>query len=227
MSSSFIRQYHKFFFLAATAAVLIFIGAGCSDSTQKARMPDIGTGPLTTLTKDPISKDAVEKLVNRKLGDAGVAGQPVIRSITITPEAGGKSVAIDLNRTASCHPGQLIGSSVTMSQQLMSALFRYPDVSRVQLALYGLTDEPQDLNTKVTQIMVTREAAAKIDWAQFSDANVEKLASEFWAEPSVYANWKIYGGGALTDPAAQAAANGGQTTQTPPNSSQGTTPTTP
>lgn len=201
--------------LAAMALASALVAFGCSDSNDKTSAFDIGTGAITNKTKDPISKEAIETLVTRKLGDAGIAGQPVIRSLTLTPEAGGVFVNLELNRTASCHAGALVGTAVTMSQQVMSAVFRYPDVNRMQLSLYGTTEEAVDKDKLGVRVMVTKEAAAKIDWFQFKDTTVSTLATEFWVEPSIYANWQQFGAAPIADEATRAAANNGVTTPAP------------
>jgi hypothetical protein len=216
-----LRPLALVFLLTAATFVLAAGAVGCSDSSDdKTSSFDIGTGPITNRAKDPISKELVENLVTRKLGDAGAQGQPVIRSITLTPEAGGMYLAIDLNRTASCHAGALVGTSVTMAQQVMSALFRYPDVSRVQMTLYGPTEEFQDKDKQAVRIMVTKESAAKIDWFQFKETTVASLASEYWIEPSVNQSYLQYGSAPITDPALLQEANGG-------GAATATTPATP
>lgn len=211
--------------LASLLTVTILAGCG-GDTTERPKYEAVTGGSMTgpAKPKDPISKEAVEKIVTRKLGDAGIAGQPVLRQLTLTPEAGGTFVDIQLNRTASCHPGQLVGTAVSMSQNVMSAVFRYPDVARVQLTLFGTTESIEDKDKAAVRILVTKDVAANLDWFQFTDANVEKLAAEFWAEPGIYANWKVYGGGAITDEAQRAAANAGVTTPAPTTA---TTPATP
>lgn len=181
--------------------------SGCGDSTSAKPAVDVGTGPATVKAKDPISKEAVEKIVSRKLGDTAAAGEPMIRNLTLTPETNGVFVNIDLNRTTSCHPGALTGTTVTISQQVMAALFLYPDVSRVQVTIYGTTDAAADKDKAATTVMVDKATATNIDWFQFNDSTVEKLATSFWADPVVYQNWKQYGGAELTDEAQKAAAN--------------------
>lgn len=200
--------------LALTAAAILSVTVlpGCDDnSADNQPSYEVSTAPITTKAKDPISRDAVEKIVTHKLGDTGIAGQPVIRSITLTPEANGVFVSVELNRTASCHPGQLVATAATMAQQVMSAAFRYPDVSRVQLSLYGVTEAAKDKDTLAVRMMVTRAAATNIDWFAFNDINAEKVSTEFWVEPTIYANWKQYGGGAITDESQKAAANAAAT----------------
>jgi len=184
----------------------------CSDDSSSKNTFDIGTGALTTKTKDPISKEAIETLINRKLGDAGVQGQPVIRSITLTPEANGVYVNMELNRTSTCHAGALVGTAVTMAQQTMSAIFRYPDVGRVQLTLYGPTESAADKDKQAVRIMVTKDAAGKIDWFQFTEKTVPTLASEYWIEPAVLANFQQYGSAPITDPALLEQATAGTAT---------------
>lgn len=196
---------------AAALAAALFL-SGCGD-TAEAPVYDIGTGSFTTKTsKGPVSQEAVDSIVKRKLGDTDLAGKPMVRSIAITPEEGGQHVEIEISRTSSCHPGQVVGTAVTAAQQIMSAVFRYDDVSSIRLGLYGTTEEPKDLDKLAVRIMVTKAGAAKIDWFQFNDQNVETLASEFWAEPEIYSNWKQYGGAAITDEAQKAAANAPATT---------------
>lgn len=212
-----IRMIVKIFLLAGVAAALAIGVGGCSDnSSESTNSFDIGTGPITNRAKDPISRDAVEKLVTRKLGDAGVQGQPVIRSVVLTPEANGTSLTIDLNRTASCHSGALVGSAVTMAQQVMSALFRYPDVSQIQLTLYGPTEAAQDRDKQAVRIVVTKDAAAKIDWFQFKETTVASLATEYWIEPAVKENYLLYGSAVITDPALLQQANSGAASTTTP-----------
>jgi len=212
-----IRMVIKIFLLAGVTAALALGIAGCSDSTESTNSFDIGTGPITNRAKEPISKDTVEKLVTRKLGDAGAQGLPVIRSVVLTPEGNGMYLAIDLNRTASCHAGALVGTAVTTAQQIMSALFRYPDVSRIQLTLYGPTEEAKDKDKQAIRIVVTKDAAAKIDWFQFKEATVASLATEYWVEPSVNQSYLQYGSAPITDPALLQQANNGAaaTTATP------------
>lgn len=204
-------------------AIILF--SGCGDGTSAKPAVDVGTGPATVKAKDPISREAVEKVVSRKLGDTAAAGQPMIRSLTLTPEANGQFVNIDLNRTSSCHPGALTGTTVTISQQVMAALFLYPDVSRVQVTIYGTTDASADKDKPATTVMVDKATASKIDWFQFTDANVEKLATSFWADPVVYRNWKQYGGAELTDEAQKAAANAAATGAAAVNTANGTSTT--
>lgn len=200
---------------AIAASLMIFTAAGCGSSAAEGNPFDVGTGPITTKAKGPISREVVQNLITRKLGDSGIQGQPVIRDVTLTPEAGGTFVSMELNRTASCHPGALVGTSVTMSQQVMSAVFLYPDVSRVQLTLYGPTEDVKDKDKQAVRILVTRDAAAKIDWFQFNESTVASLSSEFWVEPSVMANFQQYGSAPITDPTKLQAANGGAAATTP------------
>ncbi|MHB8792937.1 MAG: hypothetical protein ACYC6O_06320 [Thermoleophilia bacterium] len=202
-----VQTFLKIVLSAAVAVALVLMASSCSDEKESSNSFDIGTGPITATNKGPISKDVVEKLVARKLGDAGVAGQPVIRSITLTPGATGTDLAIDLNRTASCHSGALVGTAVTMAQQLMSAIFRYPDVSKISLTLYGPTEDLKDKDLPAVKIVVTKDAAAKIDWFQFSELTVGTLATEYWLEPCVEQSYKLYGGATITDPALLEQAN--------------------
>ena len=89
----------------------------------------------------------------------------------------------------------------------MAALFLYPDVARVQVTIYGTTDDAADADKPATTVMVDKTTASKIDWFQFNDSTVETMATSFWADPVVYQNWKQYGGAELTDEAQKAAAN--------------------
>ena len=202
----------NFLFLILIPAILLLAAAalssGCGGETAEAPTYDTGTGSLTTRTsRGPISKEAVEKIVVHKLGDTDLAGKPMVRNLVVTPEGNGKHVELEISRTASCHPGQVVGIAVTAAQQIMSVVFRYDDVSSIRLSLYGPTDEPKDIDKLAVRISMTKASAEKIDWFQFNDSTVESVANEFWAEPAIYANWKQYGGGAITDASQRAAAN--------------------
>ncbi|MHB0866863.1 MAG: hypothetical protein ACYC6B_00305 [Thermoleophilia bacterium] len=209
--SSF-RPGRQKIFLACTLLSLIAVSAlalGCGSSTTERPTYDAITGGSNSIAapKDPVSQDVVEKIVSRKIGEEGNAGLPIIRQITLMPETGGTFVDIQLNRTSACHPGQLVGTAITMSQNVMSAVFRYTDVTRVQLTMFGTSESLADKDKAVARIMLTKETASTVDWFQFTDANVERLANEFWVEPTLYENWKQYGGGAITDQSQLNAAN--------------------
>jgi len=201
----------------AFAGVLALAGTACSENSENTSSFDVGTGPITTKAKEPITKETVQKLADRKLGDAGAAGQSVVRAITLTPDGAGTSVIIDLNRASSCHAGALVGTGISMAQQMMSAVFRYPDVSKVQVTLYGPTEAPEDLDKPAVRIVVTKDAATKIDWFQFTEKTAATLATEFWVEPCVYQNYQQYGGAVITDEGLLSQAKSGC----------GTTPATP
>ena len=213
--STSLRSFIPLILASAVAALsllaLIASGCGGSGSAQTGSL-DAGTGPATTKNKGPITQDLVQNLIKRKLGDAGVQGQPVIRTVTLTPESGGVTVNMELNRTASCHPGALVGTAVTMAQQVMSAEFLYPDVQKAQLILYGPSEDPKDKDKPAVRIVVTKDAAAKIDWFQFNEQTVAGLVSDYWVEPSVYANYQQYGSAPITDQEKLQAANSTKTT---------------
>ena len=222
MSVSGRRNSKSFVLIISALAVALLAGlaaTGCGSSVPASADDQVNTGPLTITSKGPVNKEGIQATLDRQLGDAGIAGQPVTRSITLTPEAGGVFVDIQLNRTASCHPGQLVGTVVDITKHVMSSTFRYSDVSRVQISLYGPTELVQDKDKLAARVMVTKEQSTKIDWAAFTDQNAAQLSSEYWIEPSIYENWKKYGSAAITDPAQRAAANAGTpgaaTTPTP------------
>jgi hypothetical protein len=187
------------------AAALV---AGCGDKAAESPSYDIGTGSFTTKTsKGPVNEEAVNNIISRKLGETDLAGKPMVKGLVITPEGDGKHVDIGISRTASCHPGQVIGIAVGAAQQIMSAVFRYDDVSSIGLTLYGTTEEAADSDKEAVKISVSKASAAKIDWFQFTDATVETMADSFWADADLYSNWKAYGGEEITDEQQRASAN--------------------
>lgn len=199
-----------------TAAAVVFLTSGCSSSAEIPPPEQVDTSSPTTRAKGPITQEAVERMITRKMGNVGVNNQPLIRKVSLIPEADGIFVDIHVNRPPSCHLGIIVTYTVDMSKQFMSALFLYPDVAKVQLNLYGTTDEVADKDKLAARVVVNRASAEKIDWFNFNAQTAPQLATEYWIEPTIYGNWQQYGGEAITDPALRAAANAGVTTKTAP-----------
>ncbi len=176
--------------LSFSPAILLAAGCGGSSGASTASQAEI-TAALTTKL-GPVTKEAVQEVVDRRLGRTGFPGEPLTRNIVLTPEAGGTFVDISLNRLPcsdvglilNCAADQLPGDAAEAAQRVMSVLFNeYSGISRVRISLYGTT--LQDQNRLAVKIMITKADAAKIDWASLSEKNAPKLASYWWTDPSV------------------------------------------
>jgi hypothetical protein len=188
----------------AAALLAVGCGTGASGATTTA---GAGTSTLNTVNghivrQGPVTQDAVKQIISHELGDKGEMGEALVRNVALTPEAGGTFVQIDINRTDCpmigmhmvCTANQLPGVAATMTRGVMSVLFEYSDVSRVQINLYSDLATMIDMNSTgsmneklLVKTMFTRDAAAKIDWASYSQDNAAKLASSYWVDPAVLA----------------------------------------
>ncbi len=183
---------------------------GCSDDSGKdtATATSTTAEKVTLKEKDPVTEEAVTKMVTRKVGEIDYAGDPIIRYINITPEGNGKFVDIGVGRPPSCHPGQVVGYIAEMSQGFMSSLFLYPDVAKVKVTLFGTTDAREDKDVMAGYAVMTKADAEAIDdWFAFTENTIGEMATEYWVEPNIYANWQKYGSTAITDPALLEQAN--------------------
>ncbi len=199
--------------ITASAFLLLALLAwtGCSGNSQTADTPaSTLTGSKVTLkAKDPVTKEAVTKMVTRKVGSVDYAGDPIIRDIKLTPDGQqGTFVDINVGRPPSCHPGQVVGYITEMSRGFMSSLFLYPDVTKVQVTLYGTTEDAASKDVMAARALMVKADADKIsDWFKFDENTIGSLCTEYWVEPDIYANWQKYGSTAITDPALLEQAN--------------------
>jgi hypothetical protein len=182
--------------------------SGDSGSAESTANTSTGSEHVTLKAKDPVTKEAVTKMVTRKVGSVDYAGDPIIRKITLSPEGGGTFVDIAVGRPPSCHPGQVVGYITEMSRGFMSSLFLYPDVVKVQVTLYGTTEDHSTKNDMAARDLMTKADADKIDdWFKFDENTIGQMSTEYWVEPTIYANWQQYGSAAITDPALLQQAN--------------------
>ncbi len=190
------RRKLVLFILGAFLAATGFLAAGCGDDT--VYMPHVtGTTPLTTpaMPAGMVNKQFVEDMIIRKMGNEGLRGTPMVRDVRITREAGGLFVDMDVSRLTECvgvncigdNPGRVMQETVEMTQQFMSTLFLYPDVSRVQMNVFGNTDNPGDENNPATRVMFTRERSQNFDWSTLTPNNIQSKADDFWAAPNITA----------------------------------------
>ncbi len=148
----------------------------------------------------PVTQDAVKQIITHAFGDKGEMGGPLVRNITLTPEADGTFVQLDLNRTDCpmigmqmiCTADQLPGVAATFTRSIMSILFEYPDVSRVQINLYSDLSTMVDMNSTqgmnevmVASTVINRQTADKIDWSMYNASNAARMASSYWLDPRV------------------------------------------
>ena len=190
--------------------LIVPMWAGCSDDStdDSAAATSTTADKLTLKEKDPVTEEAVTRMVTRKVGEEDYTGDPIIRYITITAEDGGKFVDIGVGRPPSCHPGQVVGYITEMSQGFMSSLFLYPDVTRVRVTLFGTTDDDNDKDIMAAYAVMTKADADAIDdWFAFTENSIGEMATEYWVEPVIFANWQKYGSTTITDPALLEQAN--------------------
>ncbi len=198
--------------ITASAFLLLalLVWTGCSGNSETADTPaSTLTGSKVTLkAKDPVTEEAVTKMVTRKVGSVDYAGDPIIRNIKLTPDGQGTFVDINVGRPPSCHPGQVVGYITEMSRGFMSSLFLYPDVTKVQVTLYGTTEDAASKDVMAARALMVKADADKIsDWFKFDENTIGSLCTEYWVEPDIYANWQKYGSTAITDPALLEQAN--------------------
>ncbi|MBI5870510.1 MAG: hypothetical protein HZB44_06055 [Actinobacteria bacterium] len=126
----------------------------------------------------------------RRIGDVSL-----VRSATVSGEGNNKVVTFEVLRPAVCHDGAVVGTVATFSQKTMSSLFKYPEVARVDVILYGTSQDPSSNNEVAVKVTVDRNSAQKIDWFAINDTNVASLVTTFYIDPRIQANWQVEGGG--------------------------------
>ncbi len=178
---------------ACLLLLTIILASGCDGSTPGASTESQAQRTAALTTKlGPVTKAAVQNVIDRQLGRTGFPGEPLTRKVVLTPAADGTFVDIYLNRLPcadvglllQCEARQLPGDGVEAAQKVTSVLFNeYTGISRVQISLYGTT--LQDKNRLAVKIMITKADATRIDWASLSEKNAPHVASYWWADPSV------------------------------------------
>lgn len=203
----------KLLLLGSALMLLIMsvLAFGCSDnSTDEGQQQTAAQGDEQVVLKEkqPVTEDAVANMVTRKVGTIDYSGAPIIHYINVTPEADGKFVDIGVGRPPSCHPGQVVGYITEMSRGFMSSLFLYPDVARVQVTLFGTTEEAATKDETAARALMTKADAAKVtDWFAFTENTISEMATDYWVEPQIYENWQKFGSSTITDPSLLEEAN--------------------
>ena len=212
------------------------LSAGCGGTSNAGAATTAGTSTLDMVNghivrQGPVTQDDVKQIISHELGDKGEMGEALVRNITLTPEAGGTFVQIDINRTDCpmigmhmvCTADQLPDVAATMTRSVMSILFEYSDVSRVQLNLYSDLATMIDMHSTgsmserlLVKTVFTRDAAAKTDWASYSQDNAAKLASGYWVDPAVPPANPVTSGGSAAGGTGAPQAAPSATPATPP-----------
>lgn len=175
--------------LLTILGTLIFLAAGCGTEEQAAD-DSAGTGTTETVSQKTLTPELLQEMAARRIGDARL-----VRTAVMTGEGDNKVVLFEVIRPEVCHDGAVVGTVATFSQKTMSALFKYPEVSRVDVILYGTTEDPSSNNEVAVKITVDRNNAEKIDWFALNDTNLASLVTSFFIDPRVQANWQVEGGG--------------------------------
>lgn len=184
------------------ALFLMMTGCGSEEQTTNANTEAV---TAQTVTQKPLTPELLYDMAVKRIGEARL-----VKTASISGEGNNKIVTFEVFRPEVCHDGAVVGTIATFSQKTMSALFKYPEVSRVDVTLFGSTSDPSSNNEVALKITVDRNSAQKIDWFGFSEANLTALVTTYYLDPRIEANWQLEGGGS-----------------TPRSQQTGTTATTP
>ncbi|MHB9112497.1 MAG: hypothetical protein ACYC4D_07695 [Thermoleophilia bacterium] len=178
----------KIIALLSILGSLMLLASGCGTEEKAA---DASTEPATTETTSPkpLTPELLYEMAVRRIGDPNL-----VRTASISGEGNNKVVTFEVIRPEVCHDGAVVGTVATFSQKTMSSLFKYPEVARVDVSLYGTTEDPATNNEIAVKITVDRNSAQKIDWFALNDMNLASLATTFYIDPRVQANWQVEGG---------------------------------
>lgn len=187
--------------LAVVTAMLLTL-TGCTPEEGSVTTSVETTRTATGLK--PLTQEFVYEMAVKRINDPGL-----VRSASIASEGDKKVIVFQLSRPALCHDGAVVGTTATFAQKTMSALFKYPEVARVEVTMFGTTSESPANNEVAVKIVVDRAAADRIDWFAFNDVTMPTLASSYFVDPRIQANWVVEGG------------------ETTPRSQQSATTTTP
>lgn len=170
-------------FILSLAATLTGCGSPETDTSFKPTA-------VTTIEAKPLTEELVQKTAARNIGDAGL-----VRYATLTQEGDGKVIRIGLTRPTLCHDGALVGTVAGFAQKTLSALFKYEEVARVEVSMYGTTTGSPPNDELALEVKVDRAASDRIDWHVFDDTTMPLLATSYYVDPRIQANWVIEGGG--------------------------------
>jgi hypothetical protein len=186
-----VRRIINVFSAVVVALIMssLLLVSGC-ESEEKTADSDKETFTADTTTQKPLTPDYLYEMAVRRIGDANL-----VRTASVSGEGNDKVVTFDVIRPAVCHDGAVVGTVSTFSQKTMSALFKYPDISRVDVTLYGTTQDASSNSEVAVKITVDRDSARNIDWFALNDTNLASLVTSFYMDPRIQANWQVDGGG--------------------------------
>lgn len=174
--------------LVSSFIVMSVLISGCG--TEKAK---VGTNeePITaeTTSQKPLTQELVYNMAVKRIGDASL-----VKTASISGEGNDKVVTFEVIRPSVCHDGAVVGTVATFSQNTMSSLFRYPEVARVDVTLYGTSEDASSFNEVGLKITVDRNIAQTMDWFALNDTNLATKVSTFYIDPRIEANWQVEGG---------------------------------
>lgn len=181
-------------------SIILWVTAGCSAAAEDPAVEMMAQTAATTDLK-PLTQDYITDVAARRMGDA-----KLVRNVAITGQPDAKVIVVDLMRPSVCHDGAVVGTITTFSQNFMKFFFKYPDVSRIEVTMYGATQDVSSNNEIAVSMAIDRETAGTIDWFGLNDLNVQNLADSFYIDQRVLANWKVDGGGSTPRTQTQTAA---------------------
>jgi flavin-binding protein dodecin len=167
---------------------MLLPGFGCGEESISTSS-DSESETSNDSSPKSLTQNLVYEMAVKRAGDAAL-----LRAAVLSPQAGDKTVLFELNRPEVCHDGALVGIVSTFSQKTMSSLFKYPEVSRVEVTMYGATQDLATKNEVAVKVAVDRATAEKIDWFNVRDTNMSTLFTSFYIDTRVQANWQVEGG---------------------------------
>lgn len=176
------------FAIFSSLGTLLLVVAGCGTEEKTS---DASTEPVSmeSSSQKPLTPELLYEMAVKRIGDPGL-----VRTATITGEGNNKIVTFDVIRPAVCHDGAVVGTVATFSQKTMSSLFKYPEVARVDVSLYGTSQDSASNNEIAVKVTIDRSNAQKIDWFYLNDMNLASVATTFYIDPRIQANWQVEGG---------------------------------
>ncbi len=178
--------------LTMVAAVL-FIAAvgGCGDSNDQTTQTDAQNTSSSASTKKErvATNEYVMELASKRLGDPGL-----VRTAQVTETGGKKYVTVEIGRPPTCHDGAVVGEVALFTQQVMGLLFQDPAVEKIDITMYGATEEEGTKDVAAMTVTVDRATANRIDWFQFNYQNMLQLVTSYSMHPNIEQSFKNEGG---------------------------------
>lgn len=177
--------------LLGALILILFLALGCgkdNSSPTTATAPGDASATITGVERKPLTDEFLKDLAALRIGGANL-----VRAATITTQDADKAIDIKVSRPPTCHDGALVGISAVFVQKMMAQLYKYPEVAKVEIIVFGTSqDAPND--EVALRVMVDRASAQKIDWFQFNDRTMPALATEYYVFPAIQENYNLEGG---------------------------------